>query len=126
MGSLKTSFPQNTGYCGPPLATCFLAFDAEETSVPPPANSPVMAGVKVLACSGSYRGANATSAEDKQPHAAVECTRMTGDIDTKPGTPEGEEGHVTAEMRMAVHREGPPISLCFETHRSVIQKVQKV
>ena len=58
-----------------------------------------MVDVKTLACNGSYQGPNATPAETRQSHAAAEYTRRAKDIDAKLGTPAGEEGPMTAEMK---------------------------
>ena len=58
-----------------------------------------MVDVKTLACNGSYQGSNVNPVETRQSRAAAEYTRRAKDIDAKLGTPAGEEGPMTAEMK---------------------------
>ena len=59
----------------------------------------LMADVKTLACNGSYQGSNVNPVETRQSRAAAEYTRRAKDIDANLGTPAGEEGPMTAEMK---------------------------
>jgi hypothetical protein len=77
-----------------------LPEDIEDISAAPLAGFKVMVDVKTLACNGSYQGPNATPAETRQSHAAAEYTRRAKDIDAELGTPAGDEGPMTAEMKM--------------------------
>ena len=54
---------------------------------------------KTLACNGSYQGSNVNPVETRQSRAAAEYTRRAKDIDARLGTPAGEEGPMTAEMK---------------------------
>ena len=51
------------------------------------------------ACNESYQRPDATPVETRQSHAAAEYTRRAKDIDAKLGTPAGEEGPMTSEMK---------------------------
>ena len=77
-----------------------LTEDIEDISAPPLAGFKVIVDVKTLACNGSYQGPDATPVETRQSHAAAEYTRRAKDIEAKLGTPTGEEGPMTAEMKM--------------------------
>ena len=71
----------------------------EDIDMGPLAGFRPMVDVKTLACNGSYQGSNVNPVETRQSRAAAEYTRRAKDIDAKLGTPAGEEGPMTAEMK---------------------------
>ena len=71
----------------------------EDIDMGPLAGFMPMIYVKTLACNGSYQGSNVNPVETRQSRAAAEYIRRAKYIDAQLGTPAGEEGPMTAEMK---------------------------